>query len=193
MISFTKEEVKRNLLGSLEVALFMPIARKRFSTDADEAIRSFIIPTLLLPVTLMFVYMFPKPELADDSANTIALLYSLRMLLTWGMFLGSVYWLTKNLGRKEYFCQFVIASNWLTIPATLIYFPVAWMMLSGAFDWQQMYPFMFSIMIYTYAFTTFMAAYVLRVPWELAGFITMISIMVNNYTADLISFLGDKL
>lgn len=193
MISYTKEEVKKNLLGSIEVALFMPVARERFGNSFEEAMRSFLIPTLLLPVTLLFVFMFPKPELADASANTIAILYSLRMIATWGLFLGSVYWLAKNVNRKDYFYQFVIATNWLAIPATLAYVPAAWLLLSGAYSWQELYPFVVSLTVYTYAFTAFMAAYVLRVPWELAGFIAVISVMVDNYTSDLISFVSDKL
>ena len=193
MVSFTKEEVKRNLLGSLEVALFMPEARSRFGTGAEEAIRSFLIPTLLLPITLLLVYTFPKPGLADASANAIAILYSLRMVLTWGLFLGSVYWLAKNVNRREYFCQFVIAVNWLAIPATLAYVPAILLLASGAYSWQELYPFTVSLTLYGYAFTAFMAAYVLRVPWELAGFIAVIGLIVDDYTSDLISFVSDKL
>lgn len=193
MISFSREEVRRNLLGALEVALFMPEARNRFSTSADEAIRSFMIPTLLLPATLLLVYIFPRPELADDSANTIAFLYSLRMVLSWVMFLGCIYWLVNNVNRREYFCQFVTATNWLTIPATLIYLPVALMIAGGAYSWTELYPFTVCLTVYTYAFTAFMAAYILRVPWELAGFVAVISVMVDNYTSDLIAFVSDKL
>lgn len=193
MISFTKEEVKRDLLGSLEVALFMPEARGRFGTGAEEAIRSFLIPTLLLPVSLLLVYAFPKPELADAPASVIAILYSLRMVLTWALFLGAIYWLTRNVNRREYFCQFVIAINWLAIPATLAYLPTILLLMSGAYSWQELYPFTVSLTVYTYAFTAFMAAYVLRLPWELAGFIAVISLMVDNYTSDLISFVSDKL
>ena len=60
---FKKEEWKRNLLGSLEVALLMPVARTRFGNNAEGAIRSFFIPLLLLPMTLVTVYVFPPPGL----------------------------------------------------------------------------------------------------------------------------------
>lgn len=193
MISFSRDEVRRNLLGTLEVALFMPESRTRFSPNADEAIRSFMIPTLLLPATLLLVYLSPRPELADSTANTIAFLYSLRMVMGWALFLGCTYWLAKSVNRKEYFCQFVAATNWLAIPATLIYLPVALMIASGAYTWTDLYPFTVCLTIYTYAFTAFMTAYILRVPWELAGFVAVISVMVNNYTSDLITFVGDKL
>ncbi|HEY8191215.1 MAG TPA: hypothetical protein VIG74_02230, partial [Alphaproteobacteria bacterium] len=119
-LSFTREEIRRNLLGSLEVALFVTSARSRFGSTPDEALRSFIIPVILLPVTLFAVYLSPRPELADQSANIIALLYVLRLFASWVMFLGSVYLLARNVDRNEYFCQFVTAANWLAVPATAI-------------------------------------------------------------------------
>lgn len=187
---FSKEEIKRNLLGCFEVALFMPEARKRFGDSDDEAMRSFIVPVIFFPLTLLAVYMYPKPEIANDSTNTIALLYSLRLIATWLLFLGTVYFIVKNIGRKEHFHQFVTATNWLTIPATVIFFPIVVMLFSGTHGWEELYPFMMALMYYSYAFTAFMTAYVLRLPWELAGFITMIGLIVNNSTLDVLYWVG---
>lgn len=190
---FTKEEIKRNLLGGLEVALFMPVARKRFGTSYDEAVRSFIVPILFFPLTLLAVYLYPAPSIANHSANTIALMYSLRMAATWFMFFGAVYWISRETGRREHFYQFIIASNWLTIPATFVFAPVAWMLFAGTHTWQELAPFMMCLMLYTYAFTAFMATYVLRVPWELAGFIVFIGIGVNDNTLQILHWIGSVL
>jgi hypothetical protein len=54
---FTKTEIKRNLVGGLEVALFMPTAKRWFGDGVEEAVRSFTIPILLLPVSLLMVYL----------------------------------------------------------------------------------------------------------------------------------------
>ncbi len=186
-------EIKRNLLGSLEVALFMPVARKRFGDSAQEALRSFIVPVILFPLTIMVFYFYPKPALSDNSVHVIALLYSLRMALIWAAFFGTVYWIVREVDRKRYFYQFVIASNWLTVPATVIFLPVAWMLMSGTHGWAELYPFMMCLMLYTYAFTAFMAAYVLRIPWELAGFIVFVSFCINDSTLDILYWVGDKL
>ena len=190
---FTKDEIKRNLLGGLEIALFMPVARTRFGTNYDEALRSFFIPVILFPLTLLGVYLCPKPDLAGASVNMIALLYSLRMAATWALFLGSVYWITGHVGRREHFSQFVIAINWLQVPATVVFLPFLWMMLTGGHTWGELYPAIICVMVYTYAFTAFMAAWVLRIPWELAGFITMISFLINDYTGDILHMVGSNL
>lgn len=190
---FTKEEIKRNLLGGLEVALLMPVARKRFGKTYDEAVRSFVVPILMFPFAMALVYAHPNPNLADASTNTIALLYSLRTFLTWALFLGSVYWIVKQIDRKEHFWQFVIATNWLAVPATVIFLPVVWMLLSGSHTWTELFPFMLSLVGYAYFFTAFAAAYILRLPWELAGFIVIISFMINDWTWQLLSFVGEVL
>ena len=49
------------------------------------------------------------------------------------------------------------------------------------------------LMLYTYAFTGFMAAYVLRIPWELAGFIVFLGMCINDTTLDILYWVGDKL
>lgn len=190
---FSRDEIKRNLLGCIEVALFMPIARQRFGTSYDEAVRSFIIPILLFPLSLAAVYMYPQPAVAATSPNTIALLYSLRMAASWALFMAAVYIILNEFDRRELMYKFIIANNWITLPATLVFVPVGWMLMSGAYEWADLYPFMLCLMLYSYAFTAFMVAHVLRVPWELAGFITLVGIIVNDNTLELVHWFTDKL
>lgn len=190
---FTKEELKRNLLGCLEIALFMPIARQRFGNSYDEAVRSFVIPILLFPLSLAAVYAYPADAVAGADPNTIALLYSLRMAASWMLFMAAVYMIVREIDRRDLFYKFIIANNWITLPATLVFVPVGWMLMSGAYSWQELYPFMACLMLYSYGFTAFMVAYILRVPWELAGFITFIGVMVNDNTLQFVHWMTDKL
>lgn len=190
---FTKEELKRNLLGSLEVALFMPIARQRFGNSYDEAVRSFIVPILLFPLTLAAVYLFPQHDADNVSANTLAMLYSLRMAASWALFITAVYMIVREIDRRDLFYKFIIANNWITVPATAVFIPVAFMLLSGRYTWDELYPFMMCLMLYSYAFTAFMVAYILRVPWELAGFITFMGVTINNDTLDLVRWITERL
>lgn len=192
-VMFTREEIKRNLLGCLEVALFMPIAKQRFGNSYDEAVRSFIIPIVLFPLSLAAVYLFPADTMHGASQNTIALLYALRMVTAWGLFLAAVYYIVREFDRRDLFYKFIIATNWINIPAAVVFIPVGWMLMSGAYTWQELYPFMVCLMLYTYAFTAFMVAHVLRVPWEMAGFITFIGVLINDHTAQFMQWIGDKL
>ena len=186
-------EVKRNLLGSLEVALFMREGRDRFGDTLSEAIRSFSVPILLFPLTIATVTMYPSTGIADNSANTIALLYSLRLAFIWLFFFGSVYLITKEIDRKQYFYRFITATNWLTVPSTVVFIPIAYLLLAGTHTLDELYPIMVCIILYTYAFTAFMATHVLRVPWELAGFIVFVGMAISNSTMDILHWFGDMI
>ena len=185
----TSSSVKTNLLGTVELALLMPQGTDRFSNDRDTALRSFIVPALLFPASLIAVYMSPG-AMADTSTNTIALLYSLRLFASWVLFFGFVYWILREVGRMDHFYRFVTANNWLTVPATAIFIPVALMVVTGSHTMTDLYPFMLCLMGYTYFFTAFMAAHVLRVPLEFAGFLAFIAFAIDQGTTDFVQWVG---
>jgi hypothetical protein len=179
---FSKEEIKDSLLGCLEVALLMPHAKTRFGKTYDEALKSFLIPVVFFPLTLLFVYAFPANDTSGNSNNTIAMLYSIRLAASSLLFFGTIYMILNHIDRKEYFCQFVCALNWLTIPSTIIFIPVAWLLLKGTYSLEELTPFIHCLIWYSYIFTAFMAAYILRIPWEFACFIVILSIAVDEKT-----------
>lgn len=190
---FAKGEIKRNLLGCLEIALLMRRGRDRFGDSYDEAIRSFIIPILVSPVILLIIMLYPAPEISAVSRSALALLYALRMFAVTALFLGAVWWIVGELDRREYFLKFVTASNWLSIPATVMILPSLYLTFGGYYTWDELYPFTCIAVGYSYFFTAFMAAYVLRIPLELAGFITFIGYMVNTQTLNIMHWIGENL
>lgn len=188
---FSKEEIKRNLLGGFEIALFMQNGAKRFGNTYDEAMRSFVIPILLFPFSLAAIYAFPTPEIAGASKNMLTLMFSLRLTFSWLAFFGAIYWILKRLDHMEHFYRYVIATNWLTIPATVVFIPVAVLLLYGGdFTWVQLYPFMKFLVFYSYAFSAFMAVHVLIIPWELAGFFVFLTMMIDKNTTDIVQWFG---
>jgi len=182
---FRGKALKQHLLGTLEIALFMPHAKDRFSSNEQEAWKSFIIPILLFPLSIIAIQILPKTTFDADSANALSLMLSLRIAFSWLLFFGAVYWIAKHCDRLNHFSKFVVASNWLTIPATLAYLPVAWCLLSGTHSWEELYPFMMCVTGYTYLMLAYMAAVILKMPFELGGFIVMLNIMINNSTEEI--------
>jgi hypothetical protein len=189
MALFSKE-IKTNLLGSLEVALFMREGPKRFGNTYDEALRSFLIPALLFPASVLGFFLSGTPEMIGAQVNTLLILMSFRVLFIWLMFFGTVAWLLRHVDHMNHFYRFVIASNWISIPATVAFLPVLWMVISGAYTWNEIYPFTVFIVFYTYALIAYAAVYALIIPWELAMFITMIAMVINDSTLNLISWIG---
>ena len=193
MLRFAKEEIRLGLLGGLEAALLMRQAAGRFANDRDSALRSFIIPILLSTLTLAGIYMFPRAELAHHSVNMIAILYSSRLVLSWVIYFACIYWLAREVGRKEYFWRFVAANNWLSIPATVIFAPVAWSLLRGTHSWDEMSAIMVMLTLYSYVFTAYAAALIFRVPWELGAFIALIGLLIHENTGYVIGYVGSIL
>lgn len=190
---FPKGEIKRNLLGCMEIALLMRKGRDRFGNNYDEALRSFIVPILLSPLVLLVIMLYPAPDISDVSRSALALIYALRMFAVTALFLGAVWWIVGELDRREHFLQFVTASNWLSVPATVAILPVLYLVFNGHYTWDELYPFTCVLVGYSYLFTGFMAAYVLRIPMELAGFITFLSYAVNTHTLDIMNWIGRNL
>jgi hypothetical protein len=178
---FSKSEIKRNLLGGLEVALFMPQARTRFGNSTEEAVRSFFLPLMLMPLGIVMLYLQPELLNIKKFANAFAIMYCLQTAISTCVFAYCVYWLSHKMGRREHFNQFVIALNWLSIPATVVLLPVFALLMSGAYGWQDLYPLAISAVIYTYAFTGYMAKNILRVPWEIGGFIATVGFMIGDF------------
>ncbi len=190
---FSQGEIKRNLLGCLEISLLMRKGRDRFGNSYEEAMRSFIVPILLSPLVLLVIMLYPAPEISEVSRSTLALVYALRMFAVIALFLGVVWWLVGALDRREYFLQFVTAMNWLSVPATIVILPALYLVFSGMYSWQEITPLTCVLVGYSYLFTGFMAAYVLRIPLELAGFITFLSYAVNTHTLEIMNWVGKHL
>ena len=184
------KEIKTNLLGALEVALFMRAGPKRFGNTYDEALRSFLIPAFLFPATLLSFYLSGAPEIIGAQENTLIILLSVRVLFIWALFFGAVAWILKHVDHMNHFYRFVIATNWISLPATVAFFPVLAFILSGAYSWAEIYPFTIFLVFYAYAMIAYAAAYALVIPWELAMFITMIAMVVNDSTLNLMSWIG---
>ena len=187
---FQKGEVKKSLIGCFEIFLLMRVGASRFGTTYDEAIRSFIIPGFLFPLSFFMVYFFPIPDMGSVSENTIIMLYSMRIAFSWVIYFGIVQWVLKRVDRTENFYRFVTATNWLTIPATVIYLPVLLGVMSGAYSVDQLYAFTMFLTAYTYVFTAFMAVHVLIIPWEMAGFIVFLAIAIDDMTLTFMEWIG---
>lgn len=189
-MNFSRDEIKSNLLGCLEVALFMPAGPKRFGNTYQQAVNSFIVPALLFPASLIALSFSNVLEVSSASRSIVVMLLAMRTLLVWLLSFGAVAWILKRVDHTEHFYRFVIASNWLSIPATVIFIPVFWMVSNGAYSWSELELFILFLVFYTYAFSAYMAVYALVIPWELAWFFTMIAMVINDGTLNLVQWIG---
>lgn len=185
---FKSEDIKQSLLGSLEIALFMKGGARRFQTDASSMKKSFLIPIMLLPLTLAMVLGAHPNALTPTSAQILAVIYSLRLFVYLGAFLGFVYYMARTMDKLDDFHRFATANNWLTIPAAaLMLIPVS-LFLNGIYTWQEIYPAVVLITLYSYAYNAFMAARVMRIPVEMASFIAITGLIINHNALGLLKW-----
>ena len=186
---FKQGEIRQNLLGCLETALFMPAGVTRFCPSRKSMMKSFLIPLILLPLTLItMLSAHPSGPLNASSMQILAVIYSLRLFVYLGAFLAFVYTMARTMDRLDDFYRFANANNWLAIPAALLMTPLVILFLSGHYEWAEIYPMMVFITLYSYAYTAFMATHVMRIPMELACFIAIAGMAIHQMSLDVLKW-----
>jgi len=182
-------EIRKNLLGCLETALFMP-AGTRIGSGYEEMLRSFFVPVLAFPVALLAIYLSPQPGMAGYSENTLSLLHTLRFTLSLGIFLGFVYVIASKIERRDHFFRFIIANNWLSVVPAVLTLPILFMLTGGdGQSFVEAQALSALLLVYTCAMTAFIAACTLVIPIELAGFIAFIGFVVNDSSYDILGWI----
>jgi len=186
---FKRGEISQNLLGCLETALFMRGGSERFCSSRKAMMKSFIIPIVLLPLTLITVLSaHPEGALSASSMKALILIYSLRLFIYLGVFLTIVYTMARTMDKLEEFHRFATANNWLTIPAAVLITPLVMAFMNGYYEWAEIYPLMVFITLYSYAYTAFMVAHVMRLPMELAGFVAIAGMAIHQTSLDFLKW-----
>lgn len=189
---FKKGEIRQNLLGCLEIALFMANGAARFSSSPDALKKSFAVPFLLLPLTVATLLAAHPDSSAMDSASmqALAIIYALRLFVYLGLFLGLVYMMALKMDRIEGFYRFATANNWLVLPAAAMMMPLSLSFMAGHYSFAEVYPLMVFITLYSYACTAFMAAHALRIPMELACFVAIAGMAIHQSALHALKFMA---
>lgn len=180
-------QIRRSLLGCLEIALFMPVAARRFGKSRAEMARSFFIPAIVLSLFLM-MFGF-HPGMREGANAQTPLLYVIQGWASIGLFLWAVSFFSREIGRGEHFHQFVTAYNWLFVPAAVVLLPALWMGAEGYRSPEEIQVFIMAMMVYTYAMMAFMTAAVLRVPLELGVFVAVLSMGIDNGLVNVVGWI----
>lgn len=184
---FTKSELKQNLLGCFELALFMRRSVERFDDTKITAIKSLAVPLILTPIVVIMM-----AAIYSQSASQILIPLHvgrifLGQIVTWII----VYWFSKHFKREKYFWRFVTVSCWADIVGFAMLLPIVFGILMGHdFSTFESYALFNGILGYVYA--AFIATHVLRLPWELGGFVAIVSMGVNENMIGFTAYLRDS-
>ena len=182
-------EIRQNLLGCLEIALFMRRGAERFSSDISMMKKSFIVPALSLPLTCAIVLAAHPHDTSGVITNILITIYSLRLIIYLPCFLGLVYLMAKNLDKVENFQRFATANNWLMLPSVVLMIIPVIGMLTGHYNWADIQPLLMIVTLYSCACVAFMATHVMRIPWELASFVAICGLAIHQTSLDMVRWM----
>ena len=183
---------QRPFLGCFEIALFMRDGIGRFSTDLKAMWQSFVILIIAVPFTLTSVpYMYAvTEELHNLPLSAIMPLYALKMFVSLALGFSFIYMFCKITDRKQHFVHYVTVSNWSSIISLVLYIPAIAVMKMGWYDYNDVYPALILTSLYAYGFAAFITKYVLRIPWELAVFVTICLLAINESMFDILYYIA---
>lgn len=186
---YTKTEIKNNLLGCLEIFLFMGKGIDRFGSTRRDAIRSFILPVVLLPFVLAIM---PVLSEAEGPVGLFVTLHAVRSIVTTVLIFSLVYFMSRQYDRQQHFFRFLTVSNWMNVPGLVLCTPIFFAFLPGVgVDPFRSYAIFLTVTGYVYA--AFIIARTFRIPWEMGGFIAVLILAIDQNAFSLTLHLQETL
>ncbi len=187
---FTKQEIKYNIIGCLEIILFMRSGIERFqSVSRASAIKSFIIPVMFLPLVLS-VMVLTSSE--GYSIPYIVMVHSARMVATTTLYLTIIYFLCKQLKRNQYFCRYLVISNWISLFDVILVSPILFYLFTGT-DVSVFGVYATFITLLNKVYSAFIMTVTFRIPWELGGFFAIVGLAVGETMWDVLFFFAGNI
>ncbi len=175
-------KIKERLVGTLEIALFMKSGINNFDNDFRAMIQSFSIFVLSFVFSIMsFPFLYEaKQELQNLGFSSALVIFILKFLIGYILALGFIYFINKIMKREHNFIKFITTSNWASLINLVLFLPLFFLMKSGVSNYNDLYPHMVILSVYSYVLSAFIIRYVIDIPWELAVFITVCLLALNE-------------
>ncbi|HCS22136.1 MAG TPA: hypothetical protein PLW48_11345 [Alphaproteobacteria bacterium] len=183
--------------GSLDLALLFGRGIRVFEGEGEgtkqAALRSLWIPVLLYPFSMWLSYYYPPYGMHNGEyshaqvALTVTGAYVLALGAAMAFGLGFAY----ALGQRARFWLFFQASNWVSLPLSLLTVPIALMMVYDIMPREEMDRIVGIVTIYSVVVAGCVAYRSFRVPWELAGALACLSLFVNQQAWNVMFYMQD--
>lgn len=172
---FSRQEIKSNLMGCFETFLFMRKGIERFEVSPGAAIKSFIIPVILLPVLVPILIMMSPA----GTFSFLFVMHTLRIVLAAGLYLLAVYFLARQYHREGHFNRFLVVFNWINITSLVFLLPIVVGVAMGT-PLQSFTNYAIFITLTNYVYLAFVLTHCFKLPWEMGGFIAIIGLAIDD-------------
>ncbi len=183
-VFFPADEFRRCLIGTLENACFLKQGVNRFTNSAEEAMRSFWIILLSVPLNFSAVLFLSRhsEKLKDAVALNLVEQEAMRLVFVNLFFIFAVYLLCKIHNRLEFFPRYIAGINWLQLIPLLFETPIHLMVWSGAHTLEEIQLLEALFMIYVLAMTAYFIMNSLKVRAPMAVWIVFMMYIVEDVT-----------
>lgn len=187
-----KKEKKNPLIGCFEISLFMKSGINNFDSNLKSMIRSFAIVMASFVITIITApyIQVAKADLQDHSLGFVTTLFAIKFIVCFIAVLGFIYYFCKITHRRNNFIRYITVSNWCSLVPLVLFLPIFAAMLAGIKTYDDLYPATVLISLYTYALATFITRYVIDIPWELAVFLTVCVLAINEGGFSLLYYIA---
>ena len=182
------KEIRKCLTGAFDLCLFTGRGIRAFDGGWAQALRSFWIPALLLPLALAYNVAHPEISLKGYPALQIVLTNFFLILLSMAAWFALVWVFADKLKAKDKLPVFIAAYNWVGL---IMLFPMLPVMAGLVFEWgpeDQLERAMILIQVYAYSVTACIAYRAFSIPWQLAGFLAVVGLFVDDTMRQIIYF-----
>ncbi len=179
---FLNKNLKNNILGLIETAVFLKRGPERFDKSPQGAILSFLITLLVFPFNLYILFLLHNdiPEITAIPYTQIVDRYISGTLNGTIFTLAMLFAFCKGQNKMHLFAQCVCGLNWLTIaPVAIFLFPLL-LVSFGLHSMAEIQDFAFFLTIYELFIMGFFLKYVLKTNWFASGFLVMMISLVQN-------------
>ncbi len=183
-------DIKKKLTGAFELVLLASRGVEKFTGTKEEALKSFIIPILLVPFSLWFAFIYPPKGMEEGyPAEAIFAYVVARYFITLIFTLAAVSFVAKLLKRQDRFWLFVEATNWASVAMSFIMIPFMMAAIFGVFPREEMDRIIAILEIYGYIITACIAWRAFQTFWQIAGAITILTLFITQETGHLLYFM----
>lgn len=183
-VFFPADEFRRCLIGTLESACFLKQGVERFSNSVEEAMRSFWIILLSVPLNFSAVLFLSQhsEKLKDAVALSLIEQEAMRLVFVNLFFILALYFLCKIHNRLEFFPRYLAGMNWLQLIPILFETPIHLMVWSGLHTLEEIGLLEAMFMVYVLAMSTFFIMNSLKVRVSMAAWVVLMMYLVEDAT-----------
>lgn len=123
-------EMYRSVFGCYRFARADQNAFQFFNISVEGFYRSFAAMLFILPVISIYSYFLARMTDANVSVLQVMVTETIVTALSWGLYLSTLYVLTRYFNVAENFSVFVIVYNWSQVFFALIWLPLSFLALT---------------------------------------------------------------